>query len=141
MAATTIERDSKFAGLLPAKGTLSAAAATKFLKGTFVVRDANGRAAAPGAGLHAHGVAIATQDNTDGAADAMEIEISYGVHGFLYDGTAPKAGEVVYILDNQTVTLTAGTNGFAGIVTEVRGTYVWVWVNPVISKLCTDLIV
>jgi hypothetical protein len=133
--ATTIERDPKFAGLIPAVVTLAAAAATKYIKGTFVCRDANGRAAVPAAGLHAHGVAVATFDNTSGANDAMDVEAATGVFMFNYTGTAPKPGEFVYVSDNDTVTLTASTNGIAGVCTEVRSGKAHVWVSPIAVAL------
>jgi hypothetical protein len=139
MAATTVERDPKFAGTAPNKGTLPVAAATKYLKGTIACIDANGRASNVAAGLNAVGVFAHTYDNTAGANDAADIELDYGVFGFVMNGTVAKAGQLVYNLDNQTVTLTVGTNGKCGIVTEVRtinGTvYAFVWVNPAIAAM------
>jgi hypothetical protein len=122
MTATTRERDPQFSGIVPAHGTISALAATKYLKGCMVARDSNGRATVPvtGTANPVIGVAEATFDNTSGANDAMLVELGYGVFGFLISGTVPVAGNTVYAVDNQTVSLTVGTNGLAGVVTEVR---------------------
>lgn len=136
MTAATIERDAHFAGRLPAKGTLSALAATKYYKGTLVCFDANSRAAAPAALLRIAGVVVATQDNTLGANDAMLVEVAYGVFGFPWTGTAPKPGQEVFAADNQTLTI-VGTGNLppVGMVTEVIGSLAYVWVNPAVSGL------
>ena len=141
MTASAIERDPLFKALIPAHGSLPAAAASKFWKGTMVGRDASARAALPVAGVATtpiHGVASATYDNTTGAAGAITVELDFGVFGFLIGaGGTPNPGDTVYALDNQTITLTKGTNSFAGIVTEVRtvqgATYAFVHLNPFIQ--------
>lgn len=137
MTATLVSRDPFFAGRLPVKGTLPVAANVKILKGTLVAIDASSRATVPAAGLKIVGVAIADFDNTGGAAAAFDVELDYGVFGFVMDGTAAKVGEAVYALDNQSVTLTASTNGLAGVVTEVRDGLTFVWVNPALIGILT----
>jgi hypothetical protein len=140
MTAAAIERDAQFKGLIPAHGSLSALASTKYWKGTMVGKDSNGRACVPVAATATpiQGVAEATFDNSTGANDAFNVEVQYGVFGFLIGaGGTPKPGDTVYALDNQTITLTKSTNSFAGIVTEVRTLggvqYAFVHLNPFIA--------
>ncbi len=139
MTATLNERESYFAGQYPAVGSLSAAAATKYLRGTMVGVDANNRAANVAAGIKILGIVAATYDNTSGANDSGNVEITYGVHAVFATGTAPKVGDLVYATDNQTVTLTPGTNGPAGIVSEIRTLNgvinYWVYFAPHVSGL------
>jgi hypothetical protein len=133
MTASTVERLDVFQVLNPSRGTLGAAATYKALKGCIVCQDANGRASAPiaagTAGTPAAGVASATQDNTSGANDAINIDIEYGVFEFPYTQTAPKPGATLYVVDNVTLSATqsdgTANRGVAGICTEVdtvRGT-------------------
>jgi len=124
-----------FAGVVPSVGTLPVAANVAIYKGTLVARDASGRATVPGDTLPIVGVAIANYINTGGAAAAFTVEVEYGVFGFIMDGTAALVGELVFALDNQSVTLTAGSNGRAGVVTEIRNGLTFVWINPALSVL------
>lgn len=136
MTATTVERLTPRVGPLPQVGTFGMAAAINILKGTIVTLDDAGRADTPAAGQDAIGVAAATFINASGAADAVDAEVTYGVFGFFIDGTTPKARQVVYVVDNQTVSLDpAGGRGIAGIVTEVRANQggvnqAFVWMGP-----------
>lgn len=130
MADTTTERLPKYTGEIPHKGTLPMAANTLLYKGQIVTQDSAGRAAVPGAGQNAVGISCATYNNrtgapSGGAADAMKAEVEYGVQGLAYTGTAPKRGQVVYVVDNQTVSLDpTGSRGIAGICSETKnGTY------------------
>lgn len=147
MTATTVERLPKFAGQFPAHGTYPAAANTLILKGTFVARDSAGRASIPAAGCPIVGVAEATflnrtTDASGGAAGAIDVEVSYGVYGFLVTGTTPIPGQVVYAADNQTVTLDpSSSKGVAGVVTEVRDSLAYVYVSPVQSATFSPLVV
>lgn len=107
----------------------AASGAGPFYKGTFVVVNSSGQAAVPtaggtGDGFHVAGFSDATQDNSSGAAGAINIECHPGVLPCKYQGTLPKVGQLVYVVDNQTVSITSGPTagrGKAGIVTEVRG--------------------
>lgn len=144
MTSTNINRDTDFAGPLPARGTFPAAANKYFAKNTIVQIDASGRAT-PGAasnGFHAAGVSAASYDNRTesefgGAAEAIDIEVTYGVFGFDYTGT-PLPGETVWVADNQTVTDTAGSNGVAGVCVEVRNGQCYVWMGPHVAELFSD---
>ena len=113
-------------GEFPSNGTFGMAANTLLYYGQIVCLDSAGRACVPGAGCDAAGVAKQTFDNrtgsqAGGAADAFDAEVAYGVRGFLISGTAPKPKQVVYVVDNQTVSLDpTGNRGIAGIVSEVR---------------------
>lgn len=113
-------------GEFPSNGTFGMAANTLLYYGQIVCLDADGRAAVPGAGRDAIGVAKQTFDNrtgsqAGGAADAFDAEVAYGVRGFLISGTTPKPKQIVYVVDNQTVSLDpTGGRGIAGIVSEVR---------------------
>lgn len=126
MADITAERLPKTTGQIPHKGTYGIAANTLLYKGQIVTQDSAGRAAVPGAGQNALGISSATYNNrtgapSGGAADAVKAEVEYGVQGLPYTGTTPKPGQVVYVVDNTTVSLDpAGSRGIAGIVSETK---------------------
>lgn len=131
MSSSTVFVDTPKAGDYPAHGTFSALANTIYPKGTIVTQDANGRAVSPSSndasGLPALGVSMQTYNNLTGsefggANDAFDVEVDYGVFGFAVSGTAPKPGDKLYVVDNQTVSISdnGGTRGFAGICTEYR---------------------
>ncbi len=116
--------------LVPSMGTFPSSANTLYPKGTIVTRSSAGRAVSPStadvSGNPAVGVAKATFINTTGAEmggldDSGFVETDYGVHFFSYVGTAPITGQVLYVVDNQTVSTDPSTGrGVAGICTEVR---------------------
>lgn len=144
MTSTLINRDTEFAGPVPARGTYPAAANVFMARNTIVQRDASGRAI-PGAasnGFPAVGVAASTYDNRTesefgGAAEAIDVEVLYGVFGFDYTGT-PLPGETVWVADNQTVTDTAGSNGVAGVCVELRNGQCYVFMGPHVAALFSD---
>lgn len=150
MADTEVFFPSKYAGRLTNHGTLPAQANVKYPSGTLVARDANGRAARPGNGLSCHGISEGEFDNTAsghtgvaGANDAMNVELAYGVGVFDYTNTAPKAGEIVFAVDNHTVDLSSnsGVRGVAGIASETgAGGKVAVSVDPLINSLLQRLL-
>lgn len=81
------------------------AAATKIFEGAMVALDASGNAipAAP-ASTTMRGVAVATADNTDGAAGAASVTIKRGV--FLFNQTGldrTDIGTMVKVSDDNTV--------------------------------------
>jgi hypothetical protein len=146
MASLTTFRDTENAGLFPKRGTLKASANTLYPRGCLVTRSAAGRAVNPStadlSGLPAMGVCSATVDNRTNAEmggldDSGDVEIEYGVFAFDINGTAPIPGDLVYVFDNHTVTLTIGvTRGIAGKVVEVgknnKGVLqAYVYVSPI----------
>lgn len=143
MAVTTAKL-TQFKGDLPARVTTPMAANTIVYKGAMVQQDANGRAinAVAGNGLPVVCVPDAIYDNrtgseAGGAADAITCVGTAGIFGFAVNGTAAKAGDVVYCYDNVTVTLdsNSGANGFAGVVTEVRDGVTYVLLGTHVNGL------
>jgi hypothetical protein len=122
--------------------TLNAAASTSYPKGTMVARDASGRAARPANGLVIHGVSEGDFDNTAGANDAFQVQLALGVHRIAYTGTQPKKHDIVFAVDNQTVSLSSNSNvrGVAGSVVKVETGFVWVLIDPVINGLLQRLL-
>jgi hypothetical protein len=143
MSAATDTRASSYVGLLPSKGTLPVAANVLILGGTIVCRDATGYAvvgvdddnAFPAVGLAAADIDNRTTAPGGGAAGAENVEVIYGVHELFFTGSTPVPGQVVFVVDNQTVSLDSdsGTRGIAGYVSEVVGTSVYVQMGPTIA--------
>lgn len=110
------------------------AAAAVIFAGALVVLDASGNAKKGGAGtgLTARGVAMATVDNSAGAAGAESIETEKGTWRFENDGTdtvdRTHIGGTAYIMDDQTVAATdgTGTRSAAGKIVDVDDLGVWV---------------
>jgi len=142
MTAATTPQNKTFVGDYPRSGSPAQAADTLILRHTLVSVDSSGRAnpyaesTDGSASLNVLGIAKATFDNRTtapegGGAGAIRTEVEFGVWEFAYSGTAPDPGEVLWALDNQTVTLTStcttggGTRGLAGYCVStdtVRGT-------------------
>lgn len=150
--ALTLERLTAFAGLTPARGTIPIKANTRIFKGGMVALDSAGRAMPAGlisaGALTAIGKASATYDNRTGselggAADAVNVEVEYGVFGWTSatgggdDIAADDVGKVCYQKDDQTVALTnaSDTRGLAGFITEVRNGQVFVYMGPHVAGL------
>lgn len=114
----------------PKFGTYPSAAGQVFPKGTIVTRDTAGRAFSPStadaSGFPAQGIAKAYFINNAGSeagglADALDVEVEYGVFGFVFTGPTPIPGTPMFVADNQTVTSDgAGGKGSAGLCVEVR---------------------
>lgn len=141
MTATTQPRMTERGPLVPGNVTLPMAANELILHGTIVCRDASGRAVAgvDGEGFPAMGRASGTFDNRTtapegGGAGAIMCEAECGVHEWLFTGSTPLAGQVVYVVDNQTVSVDSdsGQRGIAGYVSEVVGTSCYVQMGPTI---------
>jgi hypothetical protein len=144
MAATTTDRETPFAGLYPAKGTFGMRSNTIIRKGWLVGIDVNGRAIVGGTiasgCLCGMGVASSTVDNQTGSEaggldDSTDIELEYGIHGFLIlsaDIQADDVGKVAYVVDNQTVSSSSNTAARppAGIIHEVRDGMAWIQMGP-----------
>jgi hypothetical protein len=144
--ALAIERMTKFAGVIPSRGTFPIKANTRIFKGSMVGLDSSGRAMPAGllAGgtVAAVGKASATYDNRTGSelggsAGAVNVEVEYGVFGWKSAAdadaiAADDVGKVCFVDDDQTVALTNGTDtrGIAGYISEVRDGQVYVWMGP-----------
>lgn len=130
----------------PMMGTFGSAANQFFAFRTIVTRDGAGRAVSPSSadvsGLPAMGISNASIDNRTssdlgGAADAKNVEVDYGVKALDYTGTAPIPGEVVYVVDNQTVSSDSlgGARGIAGICVEQRDGLCYTLMGPDVIAL------
>jgi len=130
MARTDSARLTDHGPLVPNLGTFPSLANSLYPKGTIVTRDANGRAVSPAtadlSGLPAVGVSAATFDNRTGSEmgglnDSGDIEVEYGIYFFDLSGDTPLTDEILYVVDNQTLSKDPSTGrGVAGICTEVR---------------------
>lgn len=116
---------------------------TKIWAGSLIVLDAG--YAAPGraaTGLLALGMATETVDNTGGAAGAKRVPYQPGVSRWANSANADliaqtDAGQLCYIVDDQTVAKTDGTatRSIAGTIYGVDSQGVWVmsWLSPAVD--------
>lgn len=131
MSALTKDRDTLYKEGVEEE--LPMAASAKVYGGSMVCTNASGYAA-PGAdtaNFMFAGVACAEADNSAGANGAINVKIKRkGVFLFAASGmTAADVGKTVYVLDDQTVALAAGTMNDipAGKIVKVESaTAVWV---------------
>lgn len=132
MAALTADRDTKERS--GAKLSLPMAASKTIYAGSLVARDAAGRATPGAVATTLRGVGRAAEQVTNGAvAGAVSIEIDKGIYRF---GNSASADEITtadigadcYIVDDQTVAKTTGTDtrSVAGKVFDVDAQGVWV---------------
>lgn len=110
-------------------------AGVKIYAGSLVVLSATGYAQ-PGTtavGLIARGRAEEQQDNTTGAAGALSVRTQRGIFEFGNDGTITRAniGATAYIVDDNTLSATNGTNtrSAAGEIVDVDANGVWVHIQ------------
>jgi hypothetical protein len=136
MSNLTSDRDTEFVDELH-RDELPVAASTRIFNGGAVALDANGNAVPAGPGVkHFRGIADETVDNSAGAAGAVSVEIITPEAAYWDSATTftqADVGRPVYFSDDHTVTLTAGTNTYAGrvksvdqygILVDMRGAYV-----------------
>ena len=136
MSNLTFDRDTEFVDELH-RDQLPVAAWTKICNGAAVALDANGYATHAGPGVkHFRGIADETADNSAGAAGALTVEIITPEAAYWDSATTftqADVGQPVYFSDDHTVTLTAGTNTYAGriksadqygMLVDMRGAYV-----------------
>lgn len=114
---------------------LPVAGSTKIYGGSLVARDASGNAVPGSAATTLLGVGRAEQqvDNSAGAAGALTVPVAAGVFQFANSAagdliTLADVGNNCYIVDDQTVAKTNGTNtrSVAGIIFDVDANGVWV---------------
>jgi hypothetical protein len=144
-AITERMRDTEFAGVVPARGSYPIKANVWIKKGGMVALDSAGRAMpaglAAGGSVECVGKSSAEYDNRTGsemggAAGATNVEVEFGVFAWDNSADADLIGiddlGVVYVVDDQTVALTNGTDTriIAGLATEVRNGQVYVWMGP-----------
>lgn len=107
----------------------------KVFEGALVCLNATGYAT-PGAvatTLVADGIALSTVDNTAGADGDLSVEVAKGTYRFANSAstdaiTKAEIGDDCYIVDDQTVAKTSGTNtrSIAGKIVDVDAQGVWV---------------
>lgn len=152
MTALAIERNTNFAGTIPARGTYPIKANVRIFKGGIVGLDTAGRAM-PGDTIangcvKVVGKASATYDNRTGsvlggAAEAVDVEVEYGVFQWISktgggdDIVADDVGKVAYVVDDQTIALTNNTDtrSIAGLITEVRDDRPYIWMGPHVAAM------
>lgn len=151
MTALDIERMTDFGGLVPGRGTYPIKANVRIFKGAQVGLDSVGRAM-PGDTI-ANGCLVivgkssATYDNRTGSAlgggaAACYVEVEFGVHHWATAGggdtiAADDVGKVCFVVDDQTVALTNGTDtrAIAGLITEVVDGEPYVWQGPHVAAI------
>ncbi|MCL7931635.1 hypothetical protein [Halomonas llamarensis] len=118
---------------------LALAAGAVVYAGGMVAMAANGfvNAASTATGLTAVGVATHYQDNTTGDNGDQHVDVQRGFFGFANSAGADEVtradiGQVCYMVDDETVAKTSGTDtrSPAGIVDDVDGNGVWVNIDP-----------
>lgn len=115
--------------------TLGVAAGKKVFAGSLVLANANGlvEPGTPAVGLTCLGRAEYQADNSGGADGAITVKVRRGIHNWQSGAggdaiTIANIGQTVYVIDDQTVGLTNGTNtrSAAGRVFMVDADGVWV---------------
>ncbi|MGD1001862.1 MAG: hypothetical protein ABSA67_14300 [Candidatus Brocadiia bacterium] len=136
MSNLTSDRDTEFVDELH-RDEAPVAAATQIFNGAAVGLNSGGFAVPAGPGVrHFRGIADETVDNSAGAAGAETVEIITPEAAY-WDSAATltqaSVGQPAYFADDHTVTLTAGTNTYAGriksvdrygVLVDMRGAYV-----------------
>lgn len=140
MTAVAAKRDTPRKGTDAIPSTLSfdVYTGTTIYEGTIVAVDTTHGYAVAGATSTTHkvvGVAKASVANT-GASGAKKVEVTQGPHKFFNSAaadaiTVAETMGLCYLVDNQTVAKTNGTNtrSPAGIILEVDADGVWVWIG------------
>jgi len=103
----------------------------KIYAGSMVMIDSSGYAtsAASVASHQVVGRAATTVDNSTGTNGELKIDVEIGVFGWANFGgvTDGNIGDICYVVDDQTVSVTNSGNGIiAGVVVDVDSSYVWV---------------
>lgn len=132
MAALTADRDTRQRN--GDRLSLPVAASVTIFAGALVARDGNGRATPGAAATTLRGVGRAAEQVTNGStAGAVNVEIERGIFRFGNSTstdaiTTANIGADCYIVDDQTVALTNGSNtrSVAGKIFDVDAAGVWV---------------
>lgn len=114
-------------------GVVQAAAAKIFYAGAILALDAGGKGTPGATSATLKGLGRVKRTVTSGAADVVLVEYERGVFRFANsDGadaiTAVDIGASAYMVDDQTVAKTSGTNtrSIAGVIRDVDAQGVWV---------------
>ena len=95
-----------------------------------LMRQATPTPGATATGLTPAGVARAYVDNTEGVAGEAVVDVERGCYSFINNGDIDRThiGGTAYIVDDQTVAATDGTNtrSAAGTIRDVDADGVWV---------------
>ena len=126
MAATTVDRAVAVKRFdLPLEMEYPVAASTLLYGGSIAKIDASGNVAVPaGSSAAAHRVVFIPEqvDNASGSAGDLDVKVQMGVIVPLVGAalTAADVGKTCYAVDNQTITLTAGTAEVVGVIFEAH---------------------
>ena len=119
-----------------------AAASTTFYPGALLAFDADGFLAIPGgaatdvpAGVYTgHGADISTGSLVTGSGENPDIEVEKGLVWVPFSTAAQtNVGEFFYLADDETVTQTAGTNGYKVPCVAFKAGYVLIDFNNVVE--------
>lgn len=140
MAATTVDRPIQMIGT-PKSFEFNVAASTTILKGELVALDSaeNLVSGTEAASLEVVGIAAEHVDNSAGAAGDKTCQV-YADAQFQLAATSiaqTAVGELMHLVDNQTIDETAGTNtvkvGF--LVRVISSTSGWVFIPPFPARI------
>jgi hypothetical protein len=122
---------------LPGLQSYPVAAATKIYAGSMVAINGADGFAVPAADTDlflVQGIALATVDNSGGADGDKRVQVFAPVIARLKGATLEQndVGKVVYVIDDETVDETAGTNSVkAGVLVEyISASEGWVLIHP-----------
>ncbi|MEW4983075.1 MAG: hypothetical protein AB1Y26_07570 [Cycloclasticus sp.] len=132
---TALNKDRNTAKRAGAVHNDPVAASATIFAGSITVLNATGYAA-PGTtaiGLTARGLCQKQVDNSAGADGDLAVDTQPGIYQLANDGSVTRTdiGGTAYIVDDQTVANTDGTNtrSAAGIITDVDADGVWVQIG------------
>jgi hypothetical protein len=142
MTATTKQRLPTTKGPVPTHGTYPVAANTHIKSGWLCALNATGYLvpSSDGDGFNAIGISRGEFDNRTtapegGGAGAILGDVDFGTFTMLTTGTAPVVSEIVFAVDNQTVSTDSdsGARGLAGLVVQMDDTICHVFMSPVLT--------
>lgn len=112
MASTLTAKLTRFAALTPNMGTYAVDADTVIPKGAIVTIDADQIALADGSGVRCVGIAVATANNRAALGEVnVRVQTQYGIHELICLDDDALPGDVVYAVDNVTVTTDPSSGG------------------------------
>jgi hypothetical protein len=132
----TLEKQNAAAQLVGDFGSATPNASAVFYKGALVVYDTADDTIKPGAtgtGL----IALGRCEDAGAAGELSSVRVRSGTYKFANSGGGDAvansdAGSACYIVDDQTVMITATGKSAAGTVVSVDSDGVWVSINPLV---------